>query len=187
MRLAPGFLANGDVSLSATRLPPAQPGAASRPTELTLQTSAGVVTNPLRTVFLDATVQRYRTGASLVRGGSLTTSYVTNLRLRPSTRTQWFGSWGRVDAFGSRTTTVLGSVQWTPSASLQASASYSRSRPQRVDPAAPPLAGQESLSGSLVLALTRDLRGTLRYSLANPGQANRVRQLNAILTQNFGR
>lgn len=186
MRLTRGLDLNGDLSLSGTRgVTPS--GAARGPTELTLQTSAGIVTNPLRTVFLDATVQRYRTGASLVRGGALTTAYVTNLRLRPSTKVQWFGSWGLTDAFGSRNTSLTGSVQWSPSAALQASGSYSRTRPQRVAPAAPPLAGQESYSGSIVVALARDLRGTVRYSESKPGQAPRVRQLNAVLTQTFGR
>ena len=187
LRLRRGLDATGDLSISAARSAVVQPGATRSPKEQAMQTAAGIVANPLRTVFLDAAVNRYRTGGSLLKGGASTITYVTNLRLRPSTRLQLYGGWSLTDGFGSRSTTLQGNFQWSPNSSIQASGSYSRSRPQLRDPAAPVTAGQESFSGSLVMALARELRGTVRYSESNPGQATHARQLSAVLTLTFGR
>jgi len=187
MRLAPGLSAVGDVTVTGARGVPATAGASPTPTEISVQTAAGINSNPLRTVFLDAAFQRFRSGTSLFGDGTATTTFNTNLRLRPSPRLQWNGTWGVVSGFNSRSTTYQTSFNWSPNPTLQTFGSYSRTRQERRDPVVPSSTGQESYAASVVMALTRDLSGTFRYTDSNPGQASHVRIVNAMLTQAFGR
>ena len=122
-----------------------------------------------------------------MRGGSSSTFYATNLRLKPSSRLQVNGAWGLATSSGSRSTTYQAGFVWSPGPALQATGNYNKTGQRRVDPSVPATAGQENYSGSLVMALTRDLTGTFRYTEANPGQAARVRILNLVLTLAFGR
>jgi hypothetical protein len=184
MRLTPGLDFRGDLSLSATRNPLAP---RHSPLELGLQSAAGIVASPLRTVSLDATVQRARAGVSLLRGGSSSSSYAANLRLRPSGAFQLNGGWGMATNSGTRSTTWQSGFQWSPRPTFQASGAYSRAAQERSDPTAPMTTSQESVSGSLAVALARNLSGTVRYAESNPGRTGSVRQISALLIQRFGR
>jgi hypothetical protein len=184
MRLTPGLDFRGDLSLSAARNP-LEPR--HSPLELGLQSAAGIVASPLRTVSLDATVQRARAGISLLHGGSSSTSYVANLRLRPSAVFQVNGGRGVATNLGTRSTTWQAGWQWSPRATFQASGAYSRAAQETHDPTGTVTTTQESVSGSMAFALARDLSGTVRYAESNPGRSGGVRQINAQLTQRFGR
>jgi hypothetical protein len=187
MRLAPGLEASGNLLLSTSRNPAGAPGTLGPHREFSLQTGAAINAHPLRTLSMDGMVNRYGAGPSLVRIGSPSTTYAGNLRLRPSGRLQLNGGWGRTSSPGSIASSRQGSIQWSPNPSLQISGNYSHARQETRTPTAPVMTGQESWSGSVVMALTRDLTGTFRYTEANPGQVSHVRQVNATLVQVFGR
>jgi hypothetical protein len=184
MRLGPGLDANGDLLVSTSR---SQVGTAGPRRDFSLQTTAGVNAHPLRTLSLDGILSRYRAGPSLLGGGTTTTSTTSNLRLRPSSRLQLNGGLSSAWGQGITSTTRQSSIQWSPRPSLQLFASYSRARQESAGPAGPARSGQESWTGSAVMALTRDLTGTFRYTESNPGHAAHVRQVNATLVQRFGR
>jgi hypothetical protein len=187
MRLARGLDARADLSISAARRPVAPSDSAGPPRDVTVQTGAGVTAVPLRTVFLDASVHRSRAGASLSGGGATSSSYATNLRLTPSARLQLGGNWGHTRGSSSRSTTWQASFQFSPASSMQASGSYNRSRQELSGPTPLPATLQEGYSGSLAMALGRDLNGSFGYTESNPGQATHVRQVSVSLTQRFGR
>jgi len=187
MRLAPGLEANGNLLISTSRSLAGAPGRTGPGREFSLQTGAGINAHPLRTLSMDGTVSRYGAGPSLVRVGSSSTTHAGNLRLRPSSKLQLNGGWGRTSSQGSTGTSRQGSIQWSPNRSIQISGNYSRGRQESRGTAARATSGQESWSGSVVMALTRDLTGTFRYTESNPGQVSHVRQVNATLVQRFGR
>ncbi len=187
MRLAPGLEANGDLLISTSRSPAGAPGVSSPRRDYSLQSTAGVTARPLRTLSLDGLASSYRAGPSLLRAGSATTSYTGSVRLRPSNQMQLNGTWGVASSPGVTSTTRQGSLQWSPNPSLQIFASYNRAKQESSGLAGTGRSAQESWSGSAVMALARDLTGTFRYTVANPGQITHVRQLNATLVKSFGR
>jgi hypothetical protein len=187
MRLARGLDFSAELSLTAARRPVVPPDTSGARTELTLQTGAGIHATPLRALTLDSSVRRYRVGTSLGEGGSSTTSYANNLQWRASQRLRANGGWDLRRGLGSRSSTLRTSILWSPNSSIQASGSFSRTKQARLDPSAPSAAGREDFSGSLVMALNRDLTGTIRYSEGGSGLPTHLRQVNVTLTQTLWR
>ena len=186
MRVIRGLVARGDLTLSTGRRPVVAADSVG-PRDVSLQTGAGLTANPLRTVYLDASAFRNRTGPSLRGGGSPTTSYTSRLRLTPSSRLQMTGTWSLTYGRGNRGTTFQASTQWSLGSWVQASGSYSQSREHVPSLVGPSSTRQESFSGALVMALGKDRSGALRYSESNWGHPAHVRQLNASIVQSFGR
>jgi hypothetical protein len=186
MRLARGLQVRGDLALSTGRRPVATADSVG-PRDVSLQTGAGLTANPLRTVYLDASAFRSRTGPSLLSGGTATNTYTSRLRLTPSARLQMSGSWSLSYGPGNRGTTLQTSSQLSLGSWLQASGTYSQSRQHVPAEAGLSPALQQSASGALVMALGRNRSGALRYSESNWGQPTHVRQLNVTVVQSFGR
>jgi hypothetical protein len=190
MRLTKGLEAFGEASLSRTERPAASADTISAATQVTLQTAAGLRAVPLRSVTLNANLRRYRTGATLLGGGPASVTYSTSLDWRATEKLQLNGSWGRAGGFVRNTpdrSTLQASVQWTPSRSVQASGTYTRANQQLRDPGTSLMAVREAYGAWLAVALTHDLRTTIRYTEADPGLPSRARQVSATLSQSLWR
>jgi hypothetical protein len=190
MRLTKGLEAFGDLTISRTNRAVAQTDTVTSTTQVIVQSGAGLRAVPLRTLTLDASMRRYKTGATLRRDGQVTNSYVASLNWKRSEKLAVSGTWTRAGGFYQNTpdrTTLQGSLQWTPSRSVQASGSYTRSNQLVRDASTALAANREAYGGWLAIALNRDLRATIRYTAADPGLPTRVRQVNVTVTQSFWR
>lgn len=190
MRLARGLEAFGEGSLSRTDRPRASSDTVNAATQVTVQTAAGLRAVPLRSVTLNANLRRYRTGATLLGGGSASITWTTSLDWKASEKLQLNGSWGHAGGFVRNApdrSTLQAGMQWTPSRSVQASGTYTRANQQLRDPGTSLMAGREAYGGWLAVALSRDLRATIRYTEADPGLPARARQVSATLSQSLWR
>jgi hypothetical protein len=187
MRLAAGLEARGNVTLSRSGGTSVPTDTVTSPSAVSLQTGAALVARPMRRIWIDAGIQRYRTGNSLTSFGSSTMSSNANARVTVSPRLQLNGGWGRSSGQGSISRTVQTSLLWSPSPTVSATGSFSRASQERLDSATPSETVQDNYSASLVMGLARALTGAFRYSESNPGQATHVRHVNVALTQAFGR
>jgi hypothetical protein len=187
MRLAEGLDARADVALGVTRnLETAGDSLAPR-RETGLTFGAGLAATPLRSVFLDASARRSRTGVSGPFGGPITTAYAATARITPAPRLQLGGGWTLTRGFATRGATVRATVLWSPGASLQATGSYDRSRQRTLAPFLPLAGFQESYTGTVAVALGRAMNAAFRYSETNPGQPSHLRQVSVNLSRRFGR
>jgi hypothetical protein len=187
MQLTRGLSARADLTTTSSQV--AEPIGADTTGTLSLrsiQGGAGLTAVPLKRLYLDGSFHASRSGASYFLGGVTSTSYAANARLTPSPRLTLNGNWTLNQGFRTKGTTSQAGFQWIVGSAFQASGAYSRSRQELLF--ASPINGlQESYAGSMAMALARDLRGTLRYSVANPRQASEVRLLSAGMSYNFGR
>jgi len=185
MRIAPGLDGRADFSISATERPALVDSFAGGH-EIGRQVGLGLTALPLRTIFLDGSVRRAHTGISGIRGSTNSTSYSANARVTPNARFQLSGGWSETVALLSQASTVQGTLLWSPSARLQASGTYTRAH-QNVTGVAIPIASDlESLTGSVSLALARDLSVTGRYSDSYRRQPGQVREWSIDLVKRFG-
>lgn len=192
MRLATGLDLSGDAQVSASELRPAAADSAGSRHQVVVQAGTGLRALPLRSISLTASARRYRSGESLGGDGVSANSYVVDVRWNPSGTLQLGGNWGRsgsLNATDPDRTIVQTDLQWTPSRFLQASGSYLHTdRPgQGINPSTSIAAANESYTGRLIMALTRDLRAAIQYSEADPGRVTRARQVNVTVTQSFRR
>lgn len=187
MRLSRTFVAHGDVGASFARRAVATVDSAPGQRIITIQSGAGLSATPLRTVNVDANVNRSRSGTGLGRNGTAATTFSTQLRITPTPRFQVNGGISHVMAPNSRTTLSQAGISWSPFASLQTNATYSRSRQSVLSTGVPIAPMVESYNGSVAFALGRRMNGSVRYAEANPHQANHVRQYTVIVSRRFGR
>jgi hypothetical protein len=190
MKLTAGLEAFGDLTVSRTNRAVATTDTVTSATQVIVQSGAGLRAIPLRTLTLDASMRRYRAGATLRADGRATSSYIASLNWRRSEKLVVNGTWTRAGGFYLNTpdrTTVQGSFQWTPTRAVQASGSYTRSNQLVRDASTALTANREAYGGWLAVALNRDLRATFRYTAADPGQPTRSRQVNVTVTQSFWR
>lgn len=184
MRLTRGLDVRGNFAVSTSRQVTSD--GLLGPRQVGVQTGGGIAAYPLRALFLDGSVARSRSGASLFGAGTSSTSYAAGMRLTPNPRMQTSGRWGLTVAPGSRGSSFQTSAQLALRSSFQLSGAYSRSRQEITVPAS--LASrQESLAGAVTMALARDLNASLQYSESNRGKPNRVRQLTINVVHTFGR
>lgn len=190
MRLTKGLEAFGDLTVSRTNRAVAQPDTVTSTTQVIVQSGAGLRAVPLRTLTLDASMRRYRTGSTLRSDRQSTSSYDASLHWKRSEKLTVSGTWTRAGGFYQNApdrTTLQGSVQWAPTRSVQASGSYTRSNLLVHDASTALTANREAYGGWLAIALNRDLRATIRYTAADPGLPTRTRQVNVTVTQSFWR
>jgi hypothetical protein len=187
MELTRGLSARADLTTTSTQTP--EPSGSDTTASIglrSIQGGAGLTALPLRRLYLDGTFHASRSGTSYFTGGVTSTSYSANMRLTPSTRLTLNGSWSLNQGFRSKGTTAQASFQWLVGSVFQASGAYSRARQEAI--ALTLLSSlQESYAGSVAMALGRDLRGTLRYSVTNPRQTSEVHLMSAGMSYNFGR
>jgi hypothetical protein len=186
MQLTRGLTARADLGIGAIGGVSAADSLASL-RNVTLQTGAGITATPLRTVYVDARVQRSRAASSLFEGGVTSSAYSLNLRLAPTGRLQTIGGWSRIRGPGSESRTFQASLQWTPLPSFQTSGSYHRGRSEILEPLAVGGALQEGFSAGATTALGREMNASVQYSEANRGQSTEVRQVSVNVGRRFGR
>src|SRR5262245_17089349 len=187
MEITHGLSARADLTTTSSSAP--EPIGADTTGTLSLrsiQGGAGLTMLPLKRVYLDGSFHASRSGSSYFTGGATSTSYTANARLTPSQRLTLNGNWTLNQGFRTKGTTAQAGFQWIVGNAFQASGAYSRSRQELLFSS--PINGlQETYAGSAAMALGRDLRGTVRYSVTNPHQASEVRLLSAGMSYNFGR
>jgi hypothetical protein len=186
MRFTSRFTARADGSVSASTRPIRVTDPLGINREKTAQFGVGATARPLRTVYLDGSVRRGRSGLSYWANGNLSTTYIAQLRFLPTTALQLTGNWQRTEGSGGLTTSSQSSLQWSLTPRTQLSGNYNRSQQNF-----PSLVGnhavlQESYSAALGSALGRDMNAYLRYSETNRGQATHLRQVTANLSLRFG-
>jgi hypothetical protein len=186
MRLTKGLDLRGDFSVTTARLIVVPPDTTTFTRQTAVQTSAGISARPLRSVYLDASVNHSRAGTALFGGGVTANSYSVGLRLTPYTALQMSGRWGLTEASGSRGSTAQASLQWALASSFQISAGYNHARQEVSLPAPGFVSRQEGLNGTVAVRLAQDLNASAQYNESNRGQPNRVRQLTVNVVRNFG-
>jgi hypothetical protein len=155
------------------------------------QADGALTATPLRPIQIVYRLRGYRAGSSLTGDASTSTSSMWDFRWNPSTVLQLTGSFSKTRGLGRDVPTLRvrqAVVQWTPSRRWEMNGSWWRSDESRGDPNAanlPP--ARENWSARWLWGLTRDLKSTIVYTVADPGQQTRSRRLEATLTLGFGR
>jgi hypothetical protein len=155
------------------------------------QADGAVTATPLRPIQIVYRIRGYRSGPSLFGEASTSTSSLWDLRWNPTTALQLTGSFSKTRGLGPGVPTLRvrqAVVQWTPSRRWELSGSWWRSDESRGDPNAanlPP--ARENWGARWLWGLTRDLKSTIVYTVADPGQPTRSRRLEATVTLGFGR
>jgi hypothetical protein len=155
------------------------------------QADAALTATPLRPLQIVYRIRGYRSGSSLTGDASTSTSSMWDFRWNPSGTLQLTGSFARTRGLGPNVPTLRvrqAVVQWTPSRRWEMNGSWWRSDESRGDPNAanlPP--ARENWSARWLWGLTHDLKSTIVYTVADPGQQTRSRRLEATLTLGFGR
>lgn len=184
MRLTKGLDVRGSFGASTSRTVSSDGLVGAR--QYATQSGAGVAAYPLRFLYLDGSVSRSRSGPTLRIATLSATSYGWGVRFMPNARMQTSGRWGVTEAPGTRGSSFQASAQFMLRSSFQISGGYSRSKNEVAIPVNA-AARQESVTGTMTMALARDLNGSLQYSEANLHQPNRVRQLTVNVVHTFGR
>ncbi len=155
------------------------------------QADGAIMATPLRPLQIVYRIRGYRSGASLFGDASTSTSSMWDLRWNPSRTLQLTGGLSKTRGLGRNMPTLRvrqAVLQWTPSKRWELTGSWWRSDESRGDPNAgnlPP--ARENWSARWLWGLTRDLKSTIVYTVADPGQQTRSRRLEATLTLGFGR
>jgi len=183
MRLNTRISARADAGLSVMDRAVATAGSRK---DVALRGGAGLAATPLRTLYVDASVNRNRSGAGVFARGDLSTAWSTTVRLMPTSRFNLSGGHSVLQSSGSRGTTSQASFTWSPTALLHASGSYNRTRQNLLlTGTSSPL--QESYSGTVTTSPGGRLNIAFQYQEVNPRQASRVRQYNVLVAREFGR
>ncbi len=190
MRFAKGLdlQANGQVSVTDPS-GRAQADTLGRSARIVSQGGFTLTATPVRGLTGAYSRRGYRAGAGLTGSASSSRTDAWDVRWNPVARVDLTGSLQRTRGLGSGEPTLRtwrGTGQWTPSRRLELSASYLRSDNARGDSNGELPAGRETLSARALLGLTSDLRGTLLWTLVDPGKPTRGTRLEAGVTLGLG-
>ena len=162
-----------------------------RSSTVTSQADGAITATPLRPFQIVYRIRGYRAGASLFGDALTSASSVWDLRWNPSRTLQLTGGLSKTRNLGPNVPVLRvrqATVQWTPSKRWEMDGSWWRSDESRGDPNAanlPP--ARENWGARWLWGITRDLKSTIVYTVADPGQRTRARRLEATLTLGFGR
>ena len=146
----------------------------------------GLSATPLRTLAVNLSAQRNRSGGNILRRGQASTTYGGDVRLTPTARLSLSASRFVVRFADGRNTSLQTAMSWTPVAILSVSGGYNRAE-QAVPGVASAMPRQESYNASAVVALGWRLTSTIRYAESNPRRSNQVRQFGFTVSRPFGR
>lgn len=180
-----GLQLTADTSVSSTG------DTASTESRVVFQAVGGLNAQPLPGLRITASQRVYRVGPELGRASAHSLGGLLDVRWQPVRAFEWSGAISTASPLArgsSRTRTRQMTIRLVPSSRFQWDLAWSRSDQARGDFGTADLVGREVVSSRAVVALTRLTRLTAGFNLADPGRrATRVRQLDLILTQNFGR
>jgi hypothetical protein len=181
--LSPRFSVRADMGVSTARIAVT---ASETRRDFSAQSGAGVSATPLRTLFFEGQVRRSQNGGSFLRGGQISTTYSSQVRLAPTPQFMATVQNSVRQAETGRGTTLQTSLSWRVASTFQFAGSYNRARQQSGSPGQPQ-ARQESYSANVNAALGWRLTSSFQYSESNPHQPSHVRQYGFSVGRPFGR
>jgi len=155
--------------------------------DVAMRGGAGFSATPLRTLYVDGSINRNRSGVGLTGRGDLSTSYAGNVRLMPTPRFNVSAGRSVLTNAGSRGSTTQATCSWSPTALLQASGSYSRASQLQYLPGAAPAPVQEAYSATVTTSPVGRVNMSFQYQEVNPHQSSHVRQYSVLVARRFGR
>ncbi len=183
-RLAQGLELTPDAQVSVNG------DSAARDSRVVSQLAAGLLVAPLRGISCRYSDRFYRAGPGLGGARAESRSTTLDLRWKPVPTLELAGSYGVTGAFprnDPRLSTRQLNLSWIPSRGFQLTGNYSRSDQSRGGGVANQLRGREILGTRVLASLTRSTLLSLGLHQSDPHRASFARQVEATVTQSFGR
>ncbi len=185
MRLRPGLEVEGDYNLGTNT------DTLVRSIRAVRQASLGLRLTPRRSLTATVGVHAYQAGPGIFLTEANSRAASLDLDWRPVPTLELAANATQSGALphnDPRSTTQLYTVRWSPGQALQLWGTYSSSNQVRRDITSTSLlSGHDVLSARLLANLSRSWNVSAGYNVADRGQPDQSRQVDAAVTKSFGR